>query len=207
MAAELALDTTPPPGGALYPCGWCVKGTRVRTWSVCVSALCLAGLLAACGEVEEGKDPIDWAIDPGVTGEQREILRAALKVVVAECPALADIDWEAEVKKPRHGREDGDFWPARFIEFNPQDVNTQTFIDGWTHYGRFMLRPERNSHGWYIDFSWTEPAGITADSRYSDPREDIGNQRICGFNERRTWKGAWFYWFKRVDALAGVVAD
>lgn len=175
MAAELALDTTPPPGGALYPCGWCVKGTRVRTWSVCVSALCLAGLLAACST----KDPIDWAIDPGVTGEQREILRAALKVVIAECPALAGVDWEDEVTREREDWTDGHFSPTVLEESDPSSVFARPMIDGWTRHGEFYLKPPGGDAVLpvSIGFSWTEPPGIATEV-WGDPLKDVKEKNM-----------------------------
>jgi hypothetical protein len=183
----------------------------MRKWLLCVSALCLAGLLAACGEEEAAKDPLDWAIDPGVTGEQREILRAALKIVVAECQALADIDWEAEAKKERKERNDGSFDSARFIESNPKDPFARPFIDGWTHYGDMDLRLGNDPVGWYIGFSWTDPPGIATEAWDGDSAEDVKEnakkKTICNFNEKRARKDGRVYWFKRVDALAGVVMD
>jgi len=178
----------------------------MRKWLLCVSALCLAGLLAACGEEEAAKDPLDWAIDPEVQGEQREILRAALAIVVAECPALADIDWEAEVKKERKERKDGSFDSARFIESNPKDPFAEPFIDGWTHYADMDLRLGNDPVGWYIGFSWTEPPGIATQSR-EDPVKDARKKQICDFTEKRERKDGRVYWFRRVDALAGVVTE
>jgi len=172
----------------------------------CVTAFCLATLLAACAE-EKTKDSIDWAIDPAVQGEDREVLRAALEIVIAECPALAAIDWEAEAKKQRHSREDGDFWPARFIAADPEDVNTRTVVDRWAHFGRFMFRPANNPYGWFIEFSWTEPPGVAANTVYSDPRADVAHQRLCEFNERLHPEGEFPFWFRRIDALAEIVKD
>jgi hypothetical protein len=99
----------------------------MRKWLVCVSALCLAGLLAGCGE-EETRDQLDWAIDPAETGERREILRKALAIVIAECPALAGIDWEDVARKQ------GDFSapygsskPVRFYKANSENTPARPY--------------------------------------------------------------------------------
>jgi len=149
----------------------------MRKWLLCVSALCLASLLAACGEEEAAKDPLDWAIDPEVQGEQREILRAALAIVVAECPALADIDWEAEAKKKREKASDGSFDPARFTKTDPEDVIHLPFINGWTHYGDIYFDPDPDRvNRYYIGFSWTNPPGIATET-WENPVKDARGKK------------------------------
>jgi len=149
----------------------------MRKWFWCVTTLCLAGLLAACSEEDAAKDPLDWAIDPEMQGEEREILRSALKIVVAECPALADIDWEAEAKKEREKAEDGYFSLAKFIQSNPENPFARPFIDGWTYYGDIYLDPDPDRVGrYYFSFSWTEPPGIATEAS-SDPAEDAKEKK------------------------------
>ena len=183
----------------------CVETRYVmRKWLSCVSALCLTVLLAACGE-EDTRDPLDWAIDPEVQGEERKILRAALAIVVAECPALADIDWEAEAKKDRKDWADGYFKPAWFTITDPKDVIHLPFIDGWTHFGRITI-DDRQTVDYSLGFSWTEPPGIATEAS-KDPVRDARKQRICNYDEKRERVDGRLFWFKRVDALAGIVTD
>jgi hypothetical protein len=129
----------------------------MRKWLWCVTTLCLAALLAACGE-EEPKNPIDWAIDPEVQGEEREILRAALEIVFAECPVLAKIDWEAAAKDEEL-RKQGAFDPAQFVVTDPKDPYARPEIDGWTHHSSLILAPPQED-SLFVSFSWTEPPGI-----------------------------------------------
>ncbi len=176
----------------------------MRKWLRCVSALCQAGVLAACGE-EETKDPLDWAIDPAATEAERKILRGALEIVIAECPALAGIDWEAEAKKERKEWDDGYFKPAWFTTTDPEDVIHLPFIDGWTHFGR-ISRDDRQTL-YSLGFSWTEPPGIATEAR-ENPAKDAAKKQICDFNEKMTrQRDGWVSWFKRVDALAEIVTD
>jgi len=156
----------------------------MRKWFWCVTTLCLAGLLAACGE-EDPKNPIDWvAIDPEATEEQRRILRAGLEIVFAECPALAAVDWEAVAKKT------GNFAlsinePARFYKSHSENtpsrpmqvIMSEPNIDSWTHFGAISADSDDMSIGWSIQFSWTEPPGI-ATQAWDDPVKDAREKNM-----------------------------
>jgi hypothetical protein len=186
-------------------------------WLTCASALCLAFLLAACGEEEAKnppKTPVDWAIDPEATDEQRRILRAGLEIVFAECPAFAALDWQAIAEKTGNFSQ-GATNPVTFYKSNSdntpsrpmQIVMSRPYIDGWTHFGAVSAESDDFSISWSVRFSWTEPPGITTQTR-EDPVKDAAKKKLCDFNEKvtREWDGR-VYWFKRVDALAEIVTD
>jgi hypothetical protein len=157
----------------------------MRKWLWCVTTLCLAALLAGCGE-EEPKTPLDWvAIDPEATEEQRRILSAGLEIIFAECPALAAVDWEAVAKKT------GNFAlhinkPARFYKSHSQNtpsrplqiVMSKPDIDSWTHFGAISADSDDMSIGWSIRFSWTEPPGIATQAR-EDPAKDAKKKKYA----------------------------
>jgi len=155
----------------------------MRKWFWCVTTLCLAGLLAACGE-EDPKNPIDWvAIDPEATEEQRRILRAGLEIVFAECPALAAVDWEAVAKKTENFALSINK-PARFYEANAGGVQSWPYIDPWTHFGAISADSDDTSISLSIRFSWTEPPGISTRARDNDPAKDANKKKYATLTRR-----------------------
>jgi hypothetical protein len=62
--------------------------------------VCVLRLLSAeRGEIA-GRDPIDWAIDSDIKGEDREILREALALMIEKSPVLAHIKGKAHPDDP-----------------------------------------------------------------------------------------------------------
>jgi len=150
----------------------------MRKWLWCVTALCLAALLAACGE-EEPKGPLDWvAFDPEATEEQRRILEATFEIVFAECPALAAIDWEAVAKKEGIFSK-GETKPVRFYTANTGGILSRPYIDPWTHFGAISPNPDDLSISWALQFSWTEPPGIATEAWDDDPAEDARKKKYA----------------------------
>ncbi len=51
-------------------------------------------------EIASRGDPIDWAIDTNIKGEDREILREALKLMIEKSPVLAHIKGKTHPDDP-----------------------------------------------------------------------------------------------------------
>jgi hypothetical protein len=101
-------------------------------WSRIGVVILVLGVLSACGEPDPAEN-IEWAIDPEVTGADRELLRKALAIVFEECPALAEVDWEAAIKR------EGDYsevlnYGAEIRDAGP-DLSYQPMIEGWRRFG------------------------------------------------------------------------
>jgi len=183
----------------------------MRKWLWCVTTLCLAALLAACGE----EDPKELAkgveIDPSATEEQRKILRATVEIVIAECPALANVlEWYVE-----NGADLlVEFHTSYFgIIFDAQGArSTRPPIETWTHFGKILFTEvdfwDGDVHGIPIAFSWSEPPGIAIHApNYDavDRAESARRKKACDFVESHPDHRS--FWFKRVDALAEIVKD